>query len=120
KNGTFGRFRTAGSLWNYGWAASMGLMWLAGMAIYGIGAHRLGDLGSSLGWAMMMSSMILVANALGVLTGEWKPAPRTKRRQLGLGLATLVTALVLLGYANALAAETHAEPRRPRSTSFDQ
>jgi L-rhamnose-H+ transport protein len=105
KNATFGRFRTAGSLWNYGWALLMGVMWLAGMAVYGIGGHRLGALGKSLGWAFMMTSMILTANALGVLTGEWKSAPGRCKRDLAIGLLTLVAALALLGYANAFATD---------------
>jgi len=105
KNATFRRFRTAGSFSNYGWSLTMGVMWLAGMAIYGIGAQRLGALGKSLGWAIMMTSMILTANALGVLTGEWKAAPRQSKRDLGLGLLTLVAALALLGYANGFATD---------------
>ncbi|MEO6807786.1 MAG: L-rhamnose/proton symporter RhaT [Isosphaeraceae bacterium] len=83
-------------------AVLMGVLWMAGMALYGIGAHRMGDLGSSLGWAILMSSMVLVANALGVLSGEWRSSPRRSRWQLAGGLALLLAAIAGLGYANSL------------------
>jgi hypothetical protein len=78
---------------------------MAGMALYGIGANRLGRLGPSLGWAILMSSMVLVANALGVLSGEWRSAPRRAMRQLAVGLALLLVAITGLGYANSLQQE---------------
>jgi L-rhamnose-H+ transport protein len=36
-------------------AAMMGVMWMAGIALYGVGARYLGPLGPSLGWAMLMA-----------------------------------------------------------------
>jgi L-rhamnose-H+ transport protein len=102
KNRTAGRFRLPGSAANSAWAFVMGVMWMAGMALYGIGADRLGELGKSLGWAMLMSSMVLVANALGVLSGEWAGAPGPARRQLALGIIILLAAIAGLGYANSL------------------
>ena len=100
KNHTADRFRTAGAGLNIGSAALMGLMWMSGMALYGIGAFRLGELGKSLGWAIFMSSMVLVANALGVLTGEWRGAPASAKWHLTGGIATLLAAIAGLGYAN--------------------
>ena len=101
KNGTLKNFRAAGSLLNASRAFLMGMMWMAGMALYGIGAYRLGDLGKSLGWAILMSGMVLVANLLGMMTGEWKGAPRRATWQLGLGLVILLIAISALGYANS-------------------
>jgi hypothetical protein len=75
---------------------------MAGMALYGIGTHRLGELGTSLGWAILMSSMVLVANAVGVLTGEWRSVPASARRRLALGLGLLLIAIAGLGYAHSL------------------
>ncbi|HWQ53013.1 MAG TPA: L-rhamnose/proton symporter RhaT [Bryobacteraceae bacterium] len=90
--------------WNGLMGMIMGVTWLAGMATYGAGAGRLGALGTSLGWAILMSTMVLVANALGILTGEWNGAPRQSRRQLGAGVAILLLAIAVLGYANHLRA----------------
>ena len=101
KRRTFGEYRNNFGR-NFALSLSMGLMWLAGMVFYGAGAFRLGALGPSLGWAMLMSSMVLVANVLGILTGEWEGAPPTSRKQLGLGVLLLVLAIAGLGYANQL------------------
>ena len=80
----------------------MGVVWMAGIGLYGAGARKLGDLGPSLGWAILMSSMVLVANVLGVLTGEWRGAPRVAQRRLWLGISILIAAISCLGYANHL------------------
>lgn len=98
-------YRDARSARNAVFAILMGVLWMAGMALYGIGANRLGRLGPSLGWAILMSSMVLVANALGVLSGEWRSAPARAVRQLAAGLALLLLAITGLGYANSLQRE---------------
>ncbi len=102
RHGTARSYLDARSARNGVFALLMGVLWMAGMALYGIGANRLGRLGPSLGWAMLMSSMVLVANALGVLTGEWHAAPGRARRQLAAGLALLLVAIAGLGFANSL------------------
>jgi L-rhamnose-H+ transport protein len=78
----------------------MGVLWMAGFGLYGMGARRLGDLGPSLGWAMLMSTIVLVANGFGIATGEWKNAPAASKRQLAAGVALLVCAVTGLGFAN--------------------
>jgi L-rhamnose-H+ transport protein len=102
RDGTARNYRDPRSPRNGAFAVLMGVLWMAGMALYGIGADRLGRLGPSLGWAILMSSMVLVANALGVLTGEWRSSPRWARRRLAAGLALLLLAIAGLGYANSL------------------
>ena len=52
--------------------------------------------------AYAMSSMVLVANLIGILSGEWKGAPRRSMRLLFTGLGLLVLSIGLLGAANAL------------------
>jgi L-rhamnose-H+ transport protein len=81
----------------------MGAMWMAGMSLYGAGARRMGALGVSLGWGILMSSVVLVANVLGLLSGEWNGAPSESRRRLFLGLGLLLVAIGALGYANEMA-----------------
>jgi hypothetical protein len=78
----------------------IGVMWMAGFAFYGAGVRKLGDLGPSRGWAILMSTMVLVAKAQGLATGEWKGAPSRAKRQLSAGLLFLLAAIAGLGYAN--------------------
>ncbi len=79
----------------------MGVMWMAGIGLYGAGARKLGPLGASLGWGILMAGMVLVANAFGLATGEWEKAPAAARRQLGYGILLLVLAIAGLGYVDA-------------------
>lgn len=102
RNRTLARFRTGGSGRRFWLAGSMGLMWMLGMALYGAGARALGRLGPSFGWAILLCTMVLVSNALGLLTGEWASAPDPARRRLRSGIALLLAAICLLGYANHL------------------
>jgi len=78
-------------------AASMGAMWLAGMILYGMGANRLGNIGSSIGWALVMSLMVLTANVWGLTTGEWRGATPKTMRVMSAGLTILVLAMFLIG-----------------------
>jgi L-rhamnose-H+ transport protein len=105
RNGTGGNLTHRGTPRHYVLGALMGVLWLSGMALYGIGAGRMGKLGSSFGWAIMMSTMVLVSNGLGLATGEWRGAPGDSKRKLGLGILILVLAIATLGYANYFGSE---------------
>ena len=100
RNRTAARFRAPGSGWRFLLGVSMGVLWMAGFVFYGAGTRQLGKLGSSLGWAIMMSAMVLAANLLGLATGEWAAAPRASRRRLGEGIALLTVAIAGLAAAN--------------------
>jgi L-rhamnose-H+ transport protein len=81
-------------------AAAMGLLWIAGFACYAPGARRLGSLGTSVGWSIMMSVMIITANLWGIVSGEWRGAGRRAQQFLMSGAAVLVLAICVVGYAN--------------------
>jgi L-rhamnose-H+ transport protein len=102
RNGTASSFRKPGTAPYYIYGALMGLMWMGGFAFYGPGSRALGALGPSLGWAMLMSTMVLAANLLGLVTGEWTGAPREALRKLGAGIVLLLAAIVGLGWSNGL------------------
>jgi L-rhamnose-H+ transport protein len=102
KNGSLSNFAGKGAGRNYVLGALMGILWMSGFALYGAGARTLGNLGPSLGWSILMSSMVLVANISGLLTGEWDAAPQQSKRQLLLGILVLLVAIAGLGYTNRL------------------
>jgi len=81
-------------------AALMGSLWIAGFACYAPGVRRLGSLGTSVGWAMMMSVMVITANLWGILSGEWQSASRRAHQFLLSGVAILIVAICVVGYAN--------------------
>ena len=76
------------------------VLWMGAVSLYGIGALYLGAYGTSIGWGLLQIFMILTATLSGVLTGEWNRSPLLAKRVLGLGLASLVGATVLLAVAN--------------------
>ncbi|PYV44275.1 MAG: hypothetical protein DMG06_07075, partial [Acidobacteria bacterium] len=80
--------------------ATMGLFWIAGFVCYAPGARSLGALGVSIGWSIMMSAMVITANLWGLLTGEWRGTPRRALEALAGGIAILIVAICVVGYAN--------------------
>jgi L-rhamnose-H+ transport protein len=96
------RNRTAGLFPQSGWpreallGAVMGLVWVSGVLSYGIGATLVGTYGTSIGYMLFLAASILFANAIGMITGEWKgTAPRT-RRFLYAALAFILVAVAVL------------------------
>ena len=78
----------------------MGGLWMGAFALYGMSATYLGSLGTSIGWGLFQIFMIMTAMLSGVMTGEWKTAPRSSVWLLGSGLACLVAATALLATGN--------------------
>jgi L-rhamnose-H+ transport protein len=100
KNRSFSNYSGGGVGRNFPLGASMGILWMSGFALYGAGARALGSLGPSLGWAIVMSVMVLTGNISGLLTHEWDDAPQPSKRQLTLGVLLLMVAIAGLGYTN--------------------
>jgi L-rhamnose-H+ transport protein len=78
----------------------MGMLWMGAFALYGMSATYLGSLGTSIGWGLFQIFMIMTATLSGVLTGEWKNAPRTSVLLLVLGFSCLTAATALLAAGN--------------------
>jgi L-rhamnose-H+ transport protein len=81
------------------WPGLMAVLWMGAFALYGMSAVFLGALGVSVGWGLFQSFMIITATVSGVLTAEWKSAPRSATILLTLGLACLLLATLLLSLA---------------------
>jgi L-rhamnose-H+ transport protein len=78
----------------------MGLLWMFGMFLYGVGASRMGQQGPVLGWPLFMTLMVLMGNFWGTVTGEWKGAGRRAYGLLQLGNAAMVAAFVVISMAS--------------------
>jgi L-rhamnose-H+ transport protein len=77
-------------------ASTMGLLWFGGISIYGNGAAVMGPLGGVLGWPVFMSMVIVTANVLGALSGEWQGAGRRARVTSWAGIVILVAAIAII------------------------
>jgi L-rhamnose-H+ transport protein len=96
RNGTWSFFRRPGWARETGLAMAMALLWLSGIVGYGIGATLVGKYGTSLGYALFITAMILSSNTLGILTGEWKSTSRGTRRVLATAVAVILVSVVVL------------------------
>lgn len=83
---------------------SLGVLFMGSTVLYGLGAVRLGLLGTSVGWGIMQIMQIVVGNLSGFLTGEWKLAGPKPVRLMIAGVAVLVAASVVMAYGNYIQA----------------
>lgn len=82
---------------NFILALAMGMLWFGSVVLYGISAPDLGPLGTSVGWSLFMSIIVIVASFLGIVTGEWKRSGRVPLTTQLFGVSTLVASLFILG-----------------------
>lgn len=102
KNKTWKSYGAQGSGNHWFFGLLMGLLWMASVALFGRAAVMMGDLGSSAGWALFMGTSILISNIWGILFGEWREGRGTPLRTMWTGLAIIIIAIAIIGYANSL------------------
>ena len=73
-----------------------GIFFFSGLAIYGIASSLLITLGTSIGWALLMSLMILISNLTSILTGEWKNSKKALKYQL-ISISILIIGMLIMG-----------------------
>jgi L-rhamnose-H+ transport protein len=83
-------------------AAAMAVLHFATLFSYGVRAHYLGKLGTSVGYAAAMSCSLLVANAMGFMTHEWKGTSRRTQQWIYAGLALRILGIIVLTIGNNL------------------
>ena len=53
-------------------------------------------------WILHMAFIILVANFWGIVLKEWKGVSGKTKAMITLGIATIIIAVLLVGYGNSL------------------
>ena len=96
---TWSAFSGSG-LHDAGMASLMAVLWMGAMALYGVASVYLGALGTSVGWGIFQIIMVMTANCAGLVTGEWRIAPKSARNTLYASLALLSVATVILAAGN--------------------
>lgn len=102
RRGTWRRNRGPHAAFDWSNGVLMGVIWFIATIPYGMGAHYLGQLGTSVGWAINIAFSLVVANVLGFLTREWAGAPRKALHTLYSGLAVLIAAIILLAAGSVM------------------
>lgn len=85
---------------NYLFSALAGITWFLQFFFYGMGESKLGNGASS--WILHMSFIILIANLWGVVSNEWTGVSRKTKLTLFIGVATMIFAVLIVGYGNYL------------------
>lgn len=85
---------------NYLWSALAGTMWYMQFFFYGMGESKLGNGASS--WILHMAFIILISNAWGVILKEWKGVSKPAYRSIILGIAIMMLAICVVGFARTL------------------
>ena len=101
KNKSWGSFGVAKSGKAYMWSVIAGLCWFAALGVYGQGSALLGEIGPVIGWPILLGLSLIISNIWAYGAGEWKGAGKSFRLLL-FGLAVLILASVILGYANTV------------------
>ncbi len=101
KNKTWKDFKNQGSCRNLVYTFIMATLHFGCLFFYGLGAYKIGTLGTSVGFAIFQSGSLIVGNSLGFFTGEWKGADQKSRNLLFAGLAVLILGVVIVSIGNA-------------------
>jgi L-rhamnose-H+ transport protein len=104
RNKTFGDYtnKKTPMLSNYLLCALAGTTWFLQFFFYGMGESKLGNGASS--WILHMSFIILIANMWGLVSNEWKGVSKKTRTTIIAGVATIILAVLIVGYGNYLKA----------------
>jgi len=98
KNKTWSGFGVAASGRNLFFALIMAIGHFLCIFFYGLGATALGDLGTSVAFAIFQASSVIIGISLGFFTGEWKGASDDSKRWLYIGLSVLILGIVIVSY----------------------
>lgn len=100
RNRSWGAFTLPGTRSHWFFGMLMGLLFVTGLSLYGIGSLRLGQMGPVLGFPVYTSAMVLSANTAGVATGEWRGSPRAAYFYEFLGILLLIASIIVIAMGN--------------------
>ena len=100
KNKTWGNFTSKGALFAVFLVLLMAIFHDTALVIYGLAAYHLGELGTSVGFAILETGAIMIANINGILTKEWKGASKKSMRLLITSLAILIFGVLIIAKGN--------------------
>ena len=101
KNKTWKTFVLPKSGKAYKWAVLSALLWFGSLGIYGIGASKMGEMGTIIGWPVNVGLSLIFSNFWAIRAGEWKGAKK-QLQVMGIGVLILIVATVILGYASSV------------------
>ena len=96
RNTSYSRFVFEGNPLYWLGCLLMAVLWFGGTVLYSVGAGKMGRFGLAVGWPAYMAAIVVTAGTVGVLTGEWKGAPRRAFALQTTGMLLLLLSILLL------------------------
>lgn len=93
-------------------AASSGLFLYGSLTLYGIGSSFMGALGTSVGFAIFLSFVIITGNTWGIITREWEHAEKGLKIQL-LSMIILITGILVISSSTFNQPKPQADQTQP-------
>jgi len=100
KNKTWGGFLQPAIIPTLFLALIMAVLHDLCVSLYGAGADKIQGLGNSVGYAILISTMIIAGNLGGLLTSEWRGTSRLSKCCMLLGIFTLIVGVITLSAGN--------------------
>ena len=105
KNNTWKNYTGKGALTALILVVLMAIFHDAALVIYGLAAYHLGELGTSVGFAILETGAIMIANINGIITKEWKGASKKSITVLVISLAILIIGVLIIAKGNYIKIE---------------
>jgi L-rhamnose-H+ transport protein len=102
RNKTWTGFANADAARTLSLALVMAVGPFACLFFYGLGGWMVGELGTSVGFAIFQSGSVLIGNLLGFMTGEWQGASPASKKWLAGGLTVLILGIIIVSIGNTI------------------
>lgn len=100
KNKTWSNYTKPGAITAIILVILMAIFHDTALVIYGLAAYHLGELGTSVGFAILETGAIIVATVNGILTKEWNGASFKSKIILVLSLTILIIGVLIIANGN--------------------
>ncbi|MCG8579321.1 MAG: hypothetical protein MI866_05365 [Bacteroidales bacterium] len=101
KNKSWSSFAEPKSGKAYMWSIIAALCWFGALGVYGQGASLMGNMGSVIGWPILMGGGLIISNVWAYFNKEWAGA-RRPFNWLIFGVVVICVGMILIGYSNSV------------------
>ncbi|WP_075602764.1 L-rhamnose/proton symporter RhaT [Saccharicrinis aurantiacus] len=101
KNKSWSSFKAPNSGKAYMWSIIAAICWFGALGVYGQGATLMGNMGSVVGWPILMGGGLIVSNVWAYLNKEWAGAKKPFA-WLMFGVAVICVGMIVIGYSNTV------------------
>lgn len=102
KNKTWNSFAEPKAGKAYMWSIIAAVCWFGALGVYGQGATLMGNMGSVIGWPILMGGGLIISNIWAYFNKEWAGAKKPFG-WLMLGMVVICLGMIIIGYSNGVA-----------------